>query len=147
MSESRPRGTVLAFDFGFARIGVAVGESILGQARGLTVVDHRSESPDWEKIDALIAEWNPAQILVGRPTHMDGSENTMTTAASKFADALSSRSGRQVELIDERLSSVEAADHLREQRRSGVRSRRIRKGQIDQEAARILIEQWFRSHG
>lgn len=143
MTQDTPSGTVLAFDFGFARIGVAVGESLLGQARGLTVVGHREDGPDWRRIEELTREWSPALILVGRPLSMDGGDNEMTTAARQFADELAERCGRRVELIDERLSSVEAASNLREERRSGLRKKRVAKGQVDQEAARLLIEQWF----
>ena len=137
------QGTLLAFDFGLKRIGVAVAETILGNARGLGVVNHSESGPDWSEIDDLLKDWQPVLLLVGYPCNMDGSPSEMSDRALEFAAELKKRSRIPVEPVDERLSSSEAMDQLRQQRRDGLRKRRINKELIDQEAARLLLQQWL----
>ena len=137
------KGTLIAFDFGQKRIGVAVGETLLGNARGLTVVAHSASGPDWLAIDKILRDWHPALLLVGYPCNMDGRPGEMSRLSLRFASELRERSGIPVQAIDERLSSSEALDRLREERRSGLRKKRISRGLIDQEAARLILQQWL----
>jgi len=84
-------GTVLAFDFGEKRIGVATGETLLGSAHPLTVIHAEANDDRFAAIAKLIAEWQPEQLVVGLPTHVDGTPHDMTRLARKFAERLARR--------------------------------------------------------
>jgi putative Holliday junction resolvase len=133
----------LGFDFGLRRIGVAVGGSSTGRAEPLATIACRLNQPDWGKLDDLVNEWKPAVLVVGLPYNTDGSESEMTGAARKFAGRIQNRYRIRSELRDERLSSVEAEDSLREQRRSGTRRRRVRKEDVDRAAAAVILQRWL----
>jgi putative Holliday junction resolvase len=134
---------VLALDYGRRRIGVAVGTSGLGTATALGAVA-ATAAPEWAQLDRLLREWAPGQLIVGLPYNMDGSDNELTVASRAFAGALAERYGLPVDLVDERLTSHEAAAELRAERRSGVRNRRVRREDIDANAARLILETWLR---
>jgi putative Holliday junction resolvase len=136
-----PAGSVLGFDFGKRFIGVAVGNRISG-ARPLTTVGHGDTQPDWQRIDTLVREWLPSQLIVGLPLQLDGSEQTMARAARDFAAALEQRYRLPVALVDERLTSVEASRRFAEQRARGT-ARRKDASTLDAIAAQIIIENWF----
>jgi putative Holliday junction resolvase len=137
--------TVLSFDYGLRRIGVAVGNTLTDTAEALATIDARDGEPDWRAIGRCIAEWRPTAIVVGVPYNMAGHDARLTTAALRFADRLGDQYGIEVHRVDERLSSREAEDDLRERRRSGSKTRRIRRGEVDREAARVLLLQWLRA--
>ncbi|WP_299696373.1 Holliday junction resolvase RuvX [Hydrocarboniphaga sp.] len=132
----------LAFDYGLRRIGAAVGDDITGSARPLPTVANAAQ-PDWAAIDKLIREWQPAALIVGLPLDEDGGEQAITEPARKFSRQLQARSGLVVHLADERYSSRAADDALRDARSSGAMSRRVKKGDRDGQAARIILEQWM----
>jgi putative holliday junction resolvase len=134
----------LAFDFGHKRIGIAVGDRITGAARPLPTLSTPA-GPDWKALLAVIAEWKPDALVVGLPLDEDGAEQAITAAARRFADELRKRSRLDVHLADERFSSRAADDALREARASGRMTRRVRKGDRDGEAARVILEQWMAS--
>jgi putative Holliday junction resolvase len=143
---SRPVETarlVLAFDFGRRRIGVACGDTVSRRASPLTAIMAGPEGPRWPAIDALIAEWLPAQAVVGLPYNVDDSESPMGVPVRAFAAALASRYQLPVDLVDERYSSLEAAARLRSARQSGLRRRRVDKGDVDAAAACVILERWF----
>jgi putative holliday junction resolvase len=104
----RGHETLLAFDFGTRRIGVAVGNSLTGSARALATVDERSDERRFAAIAALIEQWRPDRLVVGHPTDEDGSETRTTKRAMRFANRLRGRFGLPVESVDERFSSREA---------------------------------------
>lgn len=132
--------TLLGFDFGVRRIGIAVGQTVTGQARALAVVHCRQHGkPDWSGIDALIREWRPEALVVGRPSHADGSDNPVSKASDRFATALAERYGLATHRIDERLSSHEAEQRLHE---LGSRERQ-KPGAIDMMAACVILETWL----
>lgn len=135
-------GTYLAFDYGSKRIGAAVGDSLTQTARPLSAIAMHSK-PDWLAIDKLIQKWRPAALIVGLPLDEDGSEQAITEPARHFARSLQQRSGLAVHLIDERYSSRAADYELRDARSSGRMNRRVRKGDRDGQAARIVLEQWL----
>ena len=137
--------TYLAFDYGLKRVGVAVGDVITGTARPLPTINVGGEV-DWKLLLALIGEWRPEAAIVGLPLDDDGSEQPMTTAARRFAEELGRRAGIPVHLADERFSSRAADDALRDARASGRMTRRVRKGDRDGEAARVILEQWMATH-
>jgi putative Holliday junction resolvase len=137
--------TVLSFDYGLRRIGVAVGNTLTGTAEALATVAADDGLPDWRAVDRLVTDWRPAAIVAGVPYNMAGRDAArLTTAALRFADELGSRYGIEVHRVDERLTSREAEDDLRERRRSGAKTKRVRRGDVDREAARLLLLQWLR---
>ena len=134
---------ILAFDYGARRIGVAVGQTTTGTASPAGVITV-SQQPDWAAIERCIREWTPRRLLVGLPYNMDGSETVLTGACRGFAKELAQRFGLPVEFVDERLTSAAATTELREARRSGARTRRVRREDIDANAARLILETWLR---
>lgn len=138
-------GNILAFDYGLRRIGVAVGESATGSSSPLASVRVTRRGPDWETIGRLLDEWRPVLALVGVPRLPDGGEGSFAPAARGFARALGERFGVAVETADETLTSREARDLLREQRRSGTRTRRLRRADVDPVAAVLILRGWLES--
>jgi len=107
--------TVLAFDFGEKRIGVAVGETALESAHALCVIAAEDNKSRFAAIERLVAEWQPRVLVVGLPAHPDGTEHELTRLARRFAQRLEGRYGVPVMLVDERYTSVAAESTLREQ--------------------------------
>jgi putative Holliday junction resolvase len=140
---SEHKGTALAFDFGERRIGVALGEAELGIAHPLVTIDTESNDERFASIGKLIAEWKPTTLVVGLPTHIDGTAHELTRLARKFAQRLKGRFGLPVWLVDERLSSLAAESLLNE---AGVRGRK-QKPALDQVAAQAILSTWFESPG
>lgn len=140
--DSPPRGastTVLAFDFGEKRIGVAVGETALKSAHALTVIAAEDNSTRFEAIAALVREWRPGLLIVGLPAHPDGAEHEVSRLARRFARRLEGRFGVRTVLVDERYSSASAESVLREQGLSGERL----KAALDAAAATEILRTYF----
>lgn len=133
--------TVIAFDFGLRRIGVAVGQQVTGSASALTTVANRASGPEWPHIDKLLDEWRPQRLIVGVPTLRDGKPGALVPAIEDFCTALA-RYDLPVETIDERLSSSDASARLKANRQAGGR-RRIAKSAIDAAAAAVIAERWL----
>jgi putative Holliday junction resolvase len=136
---------IMAFDYGARRIGVAVGQTTTASASPAGVIDVRG-TPDWKALARLVREWSPSRLLVGLPYKMDGSDTLLTATCRAFAVEIESRFGLPVELVDERLTSAAATSDLRDARRSGARTRRVRREDIDAHAARLILETWLRAH-
>ena len=132
-------GTVLAFDFGEKRIGVAMGETITKIAHPLETIDAEQNEVKFAKIKALSIAWQPVLLVVGLPTHLDGTPHAMTMLAKKFAQRLAGRFDLPVTMMDERLTSDEAELMLKEQ---GVRGKN-QKLSIDQVAAQLILQSYF----
>lgn len=130
--------TLLGFDYGRLRTGVAVGQTLTGTASALITLKARNNKPDWDGIDKLISEWQPDGLVVGVPVHMDGTEQEMTKTARKFGRQLKARYNLPVYEADERLSSAEAEQNLG----SGQD-----KAAIDREAARLILQAWLDEQG
>ncbi len=139
---SKPR-TILAFDFGLRRIGVAVGQDVTGSASPLGVVANRSTGVDSGRIAALLAEWHPTQLVVGMPAHADGTPSDIQEHVERFIETLREY-GLPVETVDERYTSVEAERALKTARQSGTRGR-ISKEEIDSAAAVFIAERYLAS--
>ncbi len=135
-------GTVLAFDFGEKRIGVAIGETVLAQAHPLSVIHAENDAARLAAIDKLIQEWRPVQVVVGLPTHVDGTPHAMTKRCQRFADHLAQHYALPVELTDERLSSREAESRLRETGRNSKSMKPL----LDAVAAQLILQNWFDTH-
>jgi len=134
-------GTVLAFDFGEKRIGVATGETLLASAHPLTVIRAESNDERFAAIGKLIAEWQPERLVVGLPTHADGTPHEMTRLATKFAERLQKRFNLPVSMADERLSSLDAEARLRETGRNAKSAKPL----LDAVAAQLILQTWFES--
>jgi putative Holliday junction resolvase len=135
------KGPVLAFDFGEKRIGVAIGDMEVGIAHPLLTIANESNEIRFHDIGALIAEWKPVLLVVGLPLHMDGGEHELTRLCRKFANRLIGRFNLPVALVDERLSSVEASQSLRQ---AGVRGI-AQKPMVDQVAAQHILQSYLDS--
>lgn len=135
-------GTVLGFDVGARRIGVAVGSAFGSGARALAVVDVHAHGPDWPAIDKLHAEWKPDGLVVGDPMTLDGSDQPIRKRAQAFARELHARYQLPVVLIDERASSIEAAQRFALDRSEG-RKRKRDAAALDAVAAAVIIERWL----
>ena len=134
---------VLAFDFGRRRIGVACGDTLSRGSNALAGITNGDSGPLWEQVDAVMRDWQPAQLVVGLPYNVDGSESAMSALARGFADALTRRYALPVQLIDERYSSLEAAMRLKTEREAGWRRRRVARADVDATAACVILERWF----
>jgi putative holliday junction resolvase len=97
---------VLGFDFGEVRIGVAVGNRITHTATAHSIITGASNDEKFLKIGKMIAQWQPATLVVGRPTHPDGAEHEMTARCEKFARQLEGRFHLPIAMTDERYSSA-----------------------------------------
>ncbi|MBC3875678.1 Holliday junction resolvase RuvX [Undibacterium flavidum] len=122
-------GTILAFDFGLKRIGVAVGNTLIRQAQPLSIINAPSNDGKFEVIARLIQEWQPALCVVGLPMHQDGVAHEMTVRCQRFANQLHGRYGVKIALVDERYSS--AVLHAKQGER------------IDDQAAAVILQQYF----
>ena len=120
---------IMGFDFGTSRIGVAVGQKITASANPIAQVAARDGKPDWDALDQLIEEWQPAMFIVGLPLNMDDSVSEMATAAERFARRLEGRYQIPYEMMDERLSTFEAREH--------------EVNDVDSMAAALILQSWL----
>ncbi len=127
--------TLLGFDFGTRKIGVAVGQTVTGSAAPLRTLRAKNEKPDWAAISALIAEWRPEALVVGIPYNMDGSEVEWSAHIHRFVRQLEGRYRLPVYTADERLTSMEARSRL------GAKALQIEA--IDAMAAKLILETWL----
>lgn len=124
--------TVIAFDFGLKRIGVAVGNLLLKQATPLSVIEAATNDAKFDRIGAVLAEWQPDKVVVGLPLHPDGAEHEMTVRCRRFANQIHGRYGLPTVLVDERYTSAVIAQQ---------------RGQhVDSDAAALILQQYFDQH-
>ena len=138
MPEAAPARAFLAFDYGERRVGVAVGNTLLGQARPLRTLALTGDAR-FAAIGALLQEWQPDALVVGVPFHPDGAEHENTRRARRFARQLHGRFGLPVVEVDERWSTTEA------QAQAGVRPRGVADAGLDARAAAVILEQYLQS--
>ena len=131
------KGTVLAFDFGTKRIGVAVGDLTLRIAHPLTTLEATQNERRFNAIAALIKEWQPVFLVVGLPAYMDGSEHEMSRLCRRFALRLEQRFKLRTVLVDERLSSHAAELSLADSGAARIKTR------VDQVAAQHILQSFF----
>jgi len=132
--------TILAFDFGLRQIGVAVGNCPLKTTQPLAIIRAKNGKPDWQALEKLMQDWQPDLLVVGDPVNMDGSAGEMSERAKKFARRLHGRWGTAIEMADERLSSFEAKQTMREQGHRG----NYKDKPVDSYAAELILQTWFR---
>ncbi|MEW8026992.1 MAG: Holliday junction resolvase RuvX [Candidatus Thiodiazotropha sp.] len=128
-------GTLLGFDYGSRKIGVAVGQTVTGTATALETLHLVNHKPDWKRIASLIDEWKPQALVVGLPLDVDDSETDATQPALRFSRQLEGRFHIKVYLADERFSSFEARDRL------GHKAKRLE--DYDAVAAKLILETWL----
>jgi len=129
---SNPITIVLGFDYGTKRIGVAVGNSLIGSAQALGIIQNTKPDQIHQKIKELINEWQPGCLVVGLPLHPDGAEHAMTKRSRSFGHELTKQFGKPVHFVDERYSSVLLEQDSQYQ------------GSVDSHVAGLLLEQFFR---
>ena len=139
--DSNPPRTILSFDFGLRRIGVAIGQDVTGSASPLGIIDNRPEGLDGRRLDALIEEWRPTHLVVGMPSHEDGAAGDIQEYIDAFIEELS-RYRLPIDTVDERYTSIEAESALKEARAAGRRGR-ISKDEIDSAAAVLIAERYL----
>jgi putative Holliday junction resolvase len=139
--------TVLAFDFGLKRIGIASGDTLTRTAAPRAAVRCGASGPDWELIEREVRALAPAELVVGAPYNADGSAGALTMAARGFASELQRRFALPVHLVDERFSSLEASAALKARRAAGERRRRVRHTDIDSAAAAVILGRYFAGEG
>ena len=136
------RRTVLGFDVGSRRIGVAVGSAFGVGGRALAVVDVHGHGPDWIALDRLHKEWRPDGLIVGDPMTLEGGDQPIRARAHAFARELHARYHLPVVLVDERASSIEAAQRFASDRAQGRKRRRDAEA-LDAVAAAVIVERWL----
>lgn len=134
-----PQGSVLAFDFGETRIGVAQGHTSIGIAHPLTTITGNSNQDKFTAIEKLITQWQPQSLVVGVPTHADGSEHDLTRLAKTFGHRLNGRFRLPVYWVDERFSSIYAEELLRQAHVFGKKQKAV----LDQVAAQAILQTGF----
>ena len=128
--------TVMGFDYGEQRIGVATGQTITASATPLITLNAINNKPDWPAISKIIEEWQPQILIVGLPLLLDGSDSEMSKKAQRFARQLDGRYPLPVQLINEGLTSYEAEQHL-------TKKNQHNKQEIDKIAAAIIVQSWL----
>ncbi len=136
-----PEGTVMAFDPGSRRIGVAIGEALLASGRSLGTLRARAGLPEWDAVTQLLERWSPAELVVGITYHADGTDAPSTEGARRLAQQLHKRYALPVHTVEERLSSREAAERI-----DGRRLRR-EPDAVHGEAAAVILETFFSRAG
>ena len=139
-------GTCLAFDYGSRRIGLAIGNSILGSARPLAVVSNRNGTPDWDRIDEHIKQWQPSDLILGWPLNEAGLEQPLCNHVRGFSKRLANRFRLPVHLVDERYSSIAAQEAIKTLRQRGQMTKQSTHEDIDSMAAALILETWFSQH-
>jgi len=128
--------SVMGFDYGIKRIGVAIGQTLTATASPVCIIHLKNQQVNWAQIDAVIQEWRPDLFIIGLPRHADGSDSDSTIAVQYFYEQLRKRYTVPISLIDETLSSTAATERM------SVRSKR-KNHSVDAVAAQIILETWF----
>ncbi len=143
--DSHSPETIVAFDFGLRRIGVAVGQDVTSSANPVAAIRNSDAGPDWQAIEKIVGEWRPSRLIVGMPLHEDGSPSEMGVHINAFIKELG-RFELPVEQVDERYSSLEAGEMLKSERAAGLRGR-INKEEIDSMAAALIAKRRLAKSG
>jgi putative Holliday junction resolvase len=124
---------IIAFDYGEKKIGVAVGQTSTNTSSPLQIIFNKDNKTNWISISSLLDEWKPDLILLGKPLNMDGSQSEIMKKVDKFYRELKSIYDADIEFVDERLTTFEAREILKDEKHDNV----------DAHAAKILIDNWF----
>ena len=135
-------GVVMAFDYGLRNIGIAIGQNITKSASTFYAVKAKEGKPDWTRLDLIVEEWRPDLFIVGDPFNMDGTKSNFQKRISKFSLDLKKRYKIKVHMMDERLTTKEAKERIKNE--SNLLKGSTNKHSI---SAQIILEDWFRSAG
>jgi putative Holliday junction resolvase len=142
---------ILALDYGLRRIGIAVADTLTRAPRPLAAITVTGDAGPGEAelgaLARLTGELGAARLVVGCPYNVDGSEHPLAARARAFGAALADRRSLPLHTVDERHSSMEAAQRLRGQRADGLRRRRVTKAEIDSHSAAVILERWLAGEG
>ncbi len=130
----------MAFDFGTKNIGIAIGQEITGSSQTFYTVKANQGEPEWTQLDKVVFDWNPKLFIVGDPLNFDGSESDMKEKSDKFSYQIQKKYKIPVKLVDERLTTKEARERIKEGVDMSLRS----SNDIHQISAQIILESWFR---
>lgn len=139
MNATVPSGTLLAFDFGTKRIGIAIGNTVLRRANPLTTINEEKTEERFAAITALLNEWQPVALVVGLPSNDDGTPHELTALCRRFANRLKGRFNLPTILLDERYTSLAASTQLNEEGIHGMKQKYL----IDQYAAQQILQAYF----
>ncbi|QJC29133.1 Holliday junction resolvase RuvX [Enterobacteriaceae endosymbiont of Plateumaris rustica] len=135
--------TLLAFDYGTKNIGVAVGQTIIGIAHSLKKIkNNKKGKPDWNEFKKIIKYWKPNKIIIGLPLNMNGSEQNITILTKKFAYLIKTKFNVNVELHDERLSTIEAKNILF----TNGGWKMLKKNDVNSLSASVILQSWFENN-
>ncbi len=140
MPDVNAPNTIMAFDFGTQKMGMAVGQSLIESATPLPLFPMKDGIPNWDELLKIVKNHQPSLFLVGLPLNMDDSESELSTRARKFARRLRHQTNIETLMVDERLTTREARDELDHYQAQG----RGKKFSADSIAAALLIESWYR---
>ena len=131
---------VMAFDFGTKNIGIAIGQEITNSSQTFYTVRAYQGEPEWAQLDKVVFDWNPKLFIVGDPLNFDGSESDIKEKSDKFSNQIHKKYKIPVTLVDERLTTKEARERIKEAVNMSLRS----SVDIHQVSAQIILESWFR---
>lgn len=140
MPDVNAPNTIMAFDFGTQKMGMAIGQSLIESANPLPLFPMKDGIPNWDELLKIVKIYQPGLFLVGLPLNMDDSESELSTRARKFARRLRHQTNIETLMVDERLTTREARDELDHYQAQG----RGKKLSADSIAAALLIESWYR---
>jgi len=140
MPDMQSAQSIMAFDFGTQKMGMAIGQSTIESSNPLSLFPMKDGIPDWDKLLKIVKEWQPNLFIVGLPLNMDDSESELSARARKFARRLRHQTNIETWMMDERLTTREAREEL-ESHQSKGQAKRL---SADSFAAALLIQSWYR---
>jgi putative Holliday junction resolvase len=142
----KPDSVLIGFDFGTKKTGVAIAQCITRTASTLKAVQMKQERPNWNQLDQIINDYKPDFAVIGSPGRTSQETSALTEKVENFASAVEKRYTMSTELFDESYTTRLATEELKNQRKTGILNKKIKKGQVDSMAAKILLEHWLELH-
>ena len=140
----KPDSVLIGFDYGTKKMGVAIAQCITKTATPLNVLKIKNETPNWEQLDQIVSDYRPVLAIIGYPGKINKQTSLLDDKIEKFGSAIEKHYKMPTILFDETYSTTIARKELRDLRRDGTLSRRIKRGQVDSMAAKIILEQWLK---
>ncbi len=140
----KPDSVLIGFDYGTKKMGVAIAQCITKTATPLNVLKIKNETPNWEQLDQIVNDYKPDLAIIGYPGKNNKQTSLLADKIEKFGSAIEKHYKMPTILFDEAYSTTIARQELRDLRRDGTLSRRIKRGQVDSMAAKIILEQWLK---
>ena len=137
---------LIGFDFGTKKIGVAIAQTITKTATPMPAIKMINGQPRWNELDAIISDYKPNKAIIGLPDSKNQQTIKLIEKIKISSSALEKKYTIPTILINEGFSTQMAKQELKEKRNSGILKNRIKKGQADSTAAKIILEQWLQSN-